>query len=274
MVVEKYLVLCFEMLRLKRIAFLFSLCFFVFIQDFRSVNAVLMPRPLGNENRIKIINYMPNSVIRFVGHYLYHSIVEFGTDEEIKTITMGTPNAWQMHPSRNRIFLKPIAEDATTNMTVITNKRMYFFEMHAEYADSISDRNIVFMMKFLYPDSVQNNVFTAPKSFSVPNLAQPDLYNFKYEISGRKSEIEPILIFDDGEFTYMKFRGTNTELPAVFVVDRDGNESLINYRIYGGYVIVERVAPKFTLRHGHDVICVFNSQYDEESGRNRIKRNG
>jgi type IV secretion system protein VirB9 len=229
---------------------------------------VVMPRPIGNEKRIKIINYTPNAVIRFVGHYMYHSIIEFGNDEAIETITMGIPTAWQLHPTGNRIFLKPIEDDAETNMTVITNKRMYFFEMYAEYANGIDDGNLVFMMKFLYPEGPQAILHTVGDSFSTPDLAQPSLYNFKYQMSGRHSEIEPILIFDDGEFTYFKFRRMNTELPAFFLVNSQGAESLINYRVYGGYVIVERVAKRFTLRHGEDVICVFNKDYDEHVGQN------
>ncbi|CAL7960839.1 type IV secretion system protein VirB9 [Alphaproteobacteria bacterium] len=233
-----------------------------FIDNFGPVAyAVSLPRPIGNESRIKVVNYMPNTVVRFVGHYTYHSIIEFGPDEEIKTISMGTPTAWQIFPEGNRIFLKPIGEDATTNMTVMTNKRMYFFEMHAEYADSISDQKISFITKFMYPENYVNSALgavTQLSAFSAPDLTRPEIYNFKYAVSGKAQAIEPILVFDDGEFTYLKFMGMNTELPAIFLVDSRGNEGLINYRIAGNYVVIERVANKFTLRHGHDVICVFN----------------
>ncbi len=246
-----------------------SITFNFILADCNKANAVLMPRPIGNESRIKIINYMPNVVIRFVGHYMYHSIIEFAPDEEIKTITMGTPTAWQLYPEGNRIFLKPINQDATTNMTVITSKRMYFFEMHAKQATSISDSNLVFMMKFMYPDSAGGTIVNPPQYYSMPDLSNPDSYNFNYKISGKSLEIEPLLIFDDGEFTYFKFRNINTELPAVFLVDGYGNESLINYRMSDGYMIVERVSNKFTLRHGKDVICVFNEDYDFNKGQNK-----
>ena len=111
-----------------------------------------MPRPLGGESRIKIINYMPNTVYKFVGHYEYQSIIEFARDEVIETISMGTPSPWQMFPTGNRIFLKPVEENATTNMTVITNKRMYFFEMHAQEATGIADKDLNFIVQFVYPE--------------------------------------------------------------------------------------------------------------------------
>ena len=117
-----------------------------------NANATTVARGMGNENRIKIINYKPNTVFRFTGHYTYQSIIEFSLDEEIDTISMGTPTPWQIIPAGNRIFLKPVEDDATTNMTVITNKRMYFFEMHAEEATDIDDDNLSFVVKFVYPD--------------------------------------------------------------------------------------------------------------------------
>jgi type IV secretion system protein VirB9 len=218
-------------------------------------------RPIGGEHRIKIVNYTPNTVFKFVGHYMFQSIIEFGLDEEIDTISMGTPTPWQIVPAGNRIFIKPVQDDATTNMTVITNKRMYFFEMHAEEADDIQDEDLAFILKFIYPEDT-----TAVQELGGnqgPDLTHPELYNFKYKISGEAKSIEPLQIFDDGEFTYFKFRDINAELPAIFRVDTDSTESLVNYRLADGYVVVERVAEKFTLRHGSSIICVFNEAWKE-----------
>ncbi len=236
------------------------LIFFVFFNMCICCNATVMPRSMGGEDRIKIINYVPNAVFRYIGHYYYQTIIEFSLDEEIQTITMGTPTPWQIVPAGNRIFLKPIEDDATTNMTVITNKRMYFFEMHAKNANSINDPDLAFIVKFVYPSETNYSAVKHVESNSGPDLTKPELYNFNYRISGSAVNIEPIQIFDDARFTYFKFREINTELPAIFLVNNDGSEALINYRVEKGYVIVERVTEKYTLRHGNDVICVFNEK--------------
>lgn len=220
------------------------------------------PRPIGGENRIKIVNYTPNTVYKFTGHYEFQSIIEFGADEEIQTISMGTPTPWQIVPAVNRIFLKPVEDEATTNMTVITNKRMYFFEMHAEEANGVQDDNLNFVVKFVYPEqyNLGTGTVTQVQAQNGPDLSKPEQYNFEYRISGKGNDIEPLQVFDDGEFTYFKFRDINAELPAIFLVDNQGNEGLVNYRQQGGYIIVERVASRFTLRHGADTICVFNEK--------------
>lgn len=240
-------------------------------------NSSSLPRSIGNESRIKIINYMPNTVFKFVGHYFYQSIIEFALDEEIETISMGSPSPWQIVPAGNRIFLKPVGDEATTNMTVITNRRMYFFEMHAEDAEDISDDKLSFIVKFVYPGENNYQAVTTYDVSTGPDLSKPEKLNFKYVISGEGSNIEPLQVFDDGEFTYFKFRDINAELPAVFLVDREGYESLVNYRISKKYVVVEQVAEKFTLRHGPDIICIYNEariSEMEKKGRNKPKRTG
>lgn len=238
---------------------------FLFLFQIESASAVSISRPIGNESRIKVVNYVPNSVIRFVGHYNYHSIIEFSLDEEIKTITMGEPTGWQLNPAGNRIFLKPISDDiniTTTNMTVITNKRTYFFEMHADHASGITDANLSFITKFVYPDG-QISIPESLGSYgdSGIDLSKPEKYNLKYRISGKSRNIEPLLVFDDGKFTYFKFRDINSDIPSIFIVDQDLNESLINYRIADGYLVVERVTAKFSLRRGREVVCVFNEKH-------------
>jgi type IV secretion system protein VirB9 len=132
------------------------------------------------------------------------------------------------------------------------------FELHARETDDIDDENMVFIMRFLYPDQDMQSVSQYLDNVPLPDLDEnADRYNFNYTIAGT-DEIAPIRIFDDGEFTYFQFRNKNAEVPAFYTVDRQGNESIINYRTRGDYIVVERVADKYTLRHGTDIVCVFN----------------
>ena len=89
------------------------------------------------------------------------------------------------------------------------------------------------------------------------------LYNFEYTISGPES-VSPIKIFDDGKFTYFEFKDKESELPAIFYVNRDSTEGLINYRVNGPYIVVESLRERFTLRHGDDVVCVYNENLIKE----------
>lgn len=229
--------------------------------------AVKEPRPMKLDPRVRTVMYQPDQVFKFTGHYRFQSSIEFEADEEIITISMGDSTGWMLNPSGNRLFLKPVEQDATTNVTLITNKRTYLLELHAAEAASIDDPNMVFIMRFVYPDvesnaTVKNYLDAVP----LPDLEKnPGKYNFGYTISGPE-RIAPLRIFDDGEFTYFEFKDKNADIPAFFLVDSQGNEAIVNFRTRGNFIVIERVAPRYTLRHGSDIVCVFN-----EKGVSRAK---
>ncbi len=214
-------------------------------------------RPIATDPRIKVQMYSPNEVFKFTGFLGFQSSIEFAPDEEIATISIGNSLSWMLNPSGNRLFIKPIEPDATTNMTLITTKRTYLFELHASSTEDITDKNLTFQLRFVYPGEETEMVNTGIEG-GLPDIEnEPEKYNFRYTIRG-SSVIEPIRIFDDGRFTYFEFRNKNAEVPAFFNVDAQGNESIINYRVRGDYIIVERVSSRMTLRHGGDVVCVYN----------------
>jgi type IV secretory pathway VirB9-like protein len=50
-------------------------------------------------------------------------------------------------------------------------------------------------------------------------------------------------VFDDGVFTYLRLPG-NREIPAVFHVAADGQETLTNTRMETDLLVVDRVCPR------------------------------
>lgn len=222
-----------------------------------SAHALQTPRAIATDSRIRTVRYSPNEVFQFIGHYGYQSAIEFEADEKVQTVSVGDSTAWMINPSGNRLFLKPIEQNALTNMTVLTDKHSYLFELHAEETKDIRDKNMVFSYRFIYPQS-DTSALDYSQTEPLPDLEKDaDKFNFNYSIRG-SSVIEPLRIFDDGEFTYFEFKDKNAELPAIFNVDTVGKEQLINFRKRGNYIVVERVSSRFTLRRGADIICVYN----------------
>ncbi|MFM9889372.1 MAG: P-type conjugative transfer protein VirB9 [Rickettsiales bacterium] len=220
--------------------------------------ALQTPRPIATDSRIRTVRYSPNEVYQFIGHYSYQSTIEFAEDEKIQTVSIGDSVAWLVNPSGNRLFLKPIEQNALTNMTVITDKRSYLFELHAEETKDIRDKDLIFSLRFIYPDDNAGIDFSQFEP--LPDVDKnPEKYNFNYSVRG-SNVIEPIRIFDDGEFTYFEMRDKNAEVPAFFNVDGGGNEQLINFRKRGNYIVVERVSSRFTLRRGAEILCVYNER--------------
>jgi type IV secretion system protein VirB9 len=214
-------------------------------------------RPLPTDQRLRVLVYNPNDVFKYTGFYGYESSIVFAPDETISSLTMGDSVAWQMIPNANRLFIKPIENDATTNMTVITNKRVYHFELHASFAENINDPNMVFSVKFLYPEDENG----AELASSDNSLDEPDAddssRNYDYTISGDEA-IAPIKIFDDGVHTYIEYDKHTQELPAFYVVYPDNTEGIVNFSVKGKYIVIHRIASKFTIRRGTEVGCIFN----------------
>ena len=230
--------------------------------------AIREPRATSVDSRIRVLVYSPDDVFKYVGYYGYQASIELGKGEEVVSISMGDTTSWQIVPSGNRIFIKPMEQDATTNMTLITNKRTYFFELYAEEAADIRDPDMVFNVRFLYPDSDEEE--GGLRKFTVdtqgPDLDHPEKYNFNYTISGHE-DIAPIKIFDDGEFTYLQFRDKNAEIPAIFAVDEALRESMVNYRLstaMSNTIVVEQVFKKLSVRLDKKIACIFNEAYDKQ----------
>ena len=227
----------------------------------KTTQAVQLPRVIGAEKRFRAYIYNPNDVYRYVGHYLSQSYIEFEQGETVQTISMGDTMSWQTVVLDNKLFLKPILDYANTNMTVMTNKRTYHFELDAVEAASVQEDDVLFYVKFMYPESDDKNIaifHSSKKRSDKPDLRNLDMYNFNYEFSGSEN-IAPVKIFDDGDFTYLEFGKNNYEMPAIYAVDSTGYESLVNYRIVDNYLVIEQISSQFTLRSGADIVCIYNN---------------
>lgn len=106
---------------------------------------------ITTDSRIKTYIYNPNEVYLLVVHYGFQSQIELAKGEEVKTISLGDSYAWKITPLENRIFIKPMEKNIRTNMTVLTNKRSYQFDIVARELDGEDDQELVYVVRFYYP---------------------------------------------------------------------------------------------------------------------------
>lgn len=114
-------------------------------------NSSAVEEPLTTDSRIKTYIYSPNEVFLLTLHYGFQSHIEFGNNEAIETITLGDSFAWKITPLGNRLFIKPMERNIRTNMTIITNKRTYQFDLVAKELESGDERDLVYVIRFQYP---------------------------------------------------------------------------------------------------------------------------
>lgn len=106
---------------------------------------------LTTDSRIKTYIYSPNEVFLLVLHYGFQSHIEFAKNETIDTITLGDSFAWKLTPIGNKLFIKPMEKNIRTNMTIITNKRTYQFDIVAKELIDEEDKDLVYVVRFQYP---------------------------------------------------------------------------------------------------------------------------
>lgn len=215
-------------------------------------SAMQSPRPGPLDPRIRTVFYEPDEVVRLRGVPGYQMTIEFGEGERIENVAIGDSLAWQVTPNKKAtlLFLKPLSPRALTNMTVITDRRRYAFQLSARASTRASE--MAYVVRFLYPPDPAPPPAPAPP----PPPGPPEMKNRAYSYTGSRASL-PALVFDDGRFTYFKWP-ENTSTPALFLVAPDGSESLANYGVRDGYQIVEQVAPRFVLRNGKEVTFVIN----------------
>lgn len=227
-----------------------------------SAIAGIDPKPMSADSRVKTVVYNENDVYQVQGHYGYSTVIELSKNENIETISLGDTQSWQvMKPGKpNIVFIKPLEEEASTNMTIITDRRIYTFELTADQAYSPRSSELTFRLRFHYAEEIERELAfigsTSRSSFNSLENNNPVSLNFDYSFSGSRN-LRPLRAFDDGSFTYFQFE-TFKSTPAVFAVDEQGNERLVNFNIQGKYLVVAGVGSQFTLRDGKIETCIFN----------------
>jgi type IV secretion system protein VirB9 len=202
------------------------------------------------DQRLRFVEYSTEQIVPLRGHLGYQMMIEFNADERIENVSIGDSLAWQVTPNRAAtvLFLKPLQRHAATNMNVVTNRRLYSFDLSAAEARSAADPSIIYRVSFHYPPS--DEAVTAEA-----NPTPPPVFNFHYTYPSAE-RLAPRRVFDDGTSTYFEF-SPDVDMPAIFILDGE-EEEVANAQARGEFLVVDRLAPAFVLRYGRRQTIVRN----------------
>lgn len=151
------------------------------------------------------------------------------------------------------ILVKPTRSDLTTNLVVNTNVRTYHVELRS------TERTYMVSVSWQYPQdqlvALRNQNAAAQASAPVANGIDVERINFRYAIDGDRPPWRPLRAFDDGQQVFIEFPPgiAQGEMPPLFVVSANGKSSeLVNYRVRGRHMIVDRLFAAAELRLGAD----------------------
>lgn len=200
--------------------------------------AETLPHPGPGDPRIQYVDFDPNQVVVLNATPGFAITVELSPEERIENIALGNGNAWQVQVNRrsDKIFVKPLQIGISTNLTVITDARRYSFSLRSGEANN---QLTPFSVRFTYPAPAITGNQTALEKVA------------SYKLSGKRA-LRPTDMFDDGQFTTIIW-SPETTMPAVYKVDDQRRETLVNGAVRNGAYVVEGVASDFVFRLGKDM---------------------
>ena len=111
----------------------------------------------SKDKRIKQVQYFPNEIYLMILQFGFQSNIEFAKGERVQTISLGDTYSWKITPLDNLLFIRPLEKNVRTNMTVITNKNKYQFDLVSKDFDDYDENQVTYSMKFNYPKKSKHN---------------------------------------------------------------------------------------------------------------------
>lgn len=229
---------------------------------------------LADDPRLKTLVFDEAEVVRIDGKVLVQTTIKFAPDEVIENVAIGDSTAWQVQPNKAQtiLFVKPLEPTARTNMTVVTDKRTYLFDLVASPKNAA-----LYVLQFRYPElekaaeearlaAAAEAEAEALRAKADPTelaaakdpyaVVDPASLNFEWASAGTP-ELLPAKAFDDGAAVFLTWPA-GTAIPAVLVMNEDGEEGPVNFTVRGETVVVDGVPPQIILRSGNDTATLTN----------------
>jgi type IV secretion system protein VirB9 len=221
---------------------------------------------LAEDPRLVSRLYDESEIVLVEGRANVQTTIRFGEDELIENVAIGDSQAWQITPNKraNLLFVKPLADRAATNMTVITNRHTYLFDLVANPKNATP----LYVLSFTYPEVVEpagerlaplgapNEVELAAAS-EAEVIVDPAELNFAWDKKGDR-KLMPARVYDDGTATFLAWPA-GAPVPAILMKDEAGTEGPVNFAVRGDVIVVDGVPRELVLRSGKDMATLHNN---------------
>ena len=215
--------------------------------------------------RLQTQTYDAASVFTIRGRVRVQTTIKFREDERIENVAIGDSKAWQVQPNKAQsiLFVKPLEPSAATNMTVVTSKRTYLFDLVASPRN-----NPLYVLQFAYPEAEkaerearlaaeaererreQANALEMAAASDPYAVIDPARLNFAWASEG-DSDLLPTRAYDNGEAVFLTWPA-GTPIPAILVMNESGDVGAVNFTVRGDTVVLDDVPERIILRSGDD----------------------
>ncbi|MEZ5897229.1 MAG: P-type conjugative transfer protein TrbG [Parvularculaceae bacterium] len=179
--------------------------------------------------------------------------------------TSGGANGEQVH-----ILVKPIAPGLSTNLVIATDRRAYHLEMRSFRETYMAAISWTYPQDQLVRRRHEVERVNDAAETVIAAAVDPDDLKFRYEIEGDRPHWRPVRAFDNGKQVFIQFPENiaQGEAPPLFVLSRQGEPELVNYRMRGNYYVVDRLFAAAELRLGEreqDIVRIVRTDLKRRS---------
>ncbi|MDR7127243.1 TrbG/VirB9 family P-type conjugative transfer protein [Pseudotabrizicola sp. 4114] len=206
------------------------------------------PRPGSHDARVTYATWQEGQVYRINTRLRNVTLVELGTGEQIQSIAIGDLESFKIDKLEraNLFIIKPVVAGATTNLTVETQRNIYFLQV-AEGERGTPNYSV----KFTVPGSTRAAVTGAGTDI-------PASLPMSYRIMKKGKTLPtfaPVSISDDGRKTTFVIP-PDAPMPTIFRADAKGQEYSANSSVRGTTITVSTRSERWVLRYGEEYVCV------------------
>ncbi|MEM6474967.1 MAG: TrbG/VirB9 family P-type conjugative transfer protein [Pseudomonadota bacterium] len=241
---------------------------------------------LAQDPRLVTLEFDESAVVTIRGKVKVQTTIKFAPDEQIENVAIGDSGAWQVQPNKAQtiLFVKPLAQNAKTNMTVVTSQRTYLFDLVS------SNKNApLYVLQFRYPElekrleeerlaaeaqaetqRLEANAIEIAAATDPFAVSDPATFNFDWVTDG-DAELLPARAYDNGQAVFLTWP-EGTSIPAILMTGPDGKEGPVNYTVRGETVVLDVVPEQIILRSGEDTATLTNTNPPSANANNTRAR--
>jgi len=225
--------------------------------------ARVSPRPAGWQGATQLFVYAPGGLYQVyaaVGQVTDIVLQEGEALSDTGAVAAGDTVRWVIGEAasgngtgrRTHILVKPTDPGLRTNLVINTDKRTYHVELRSTSATYMASVGWSYPQDELIAVRARIDAATAVANTQVQTGIDPAKLDFAYRLSGANPSWKPVKVFDDGAKTYLLFPETiaQSELPPLFLIGEKNKAELVNYRVSGRYIVVDRLFSVAELRLG------------------------
>lgn len=225
--------------------------------------ARVQPRAAGWQGATQTFVYAPGGLYQVtaaVGRVTAIVLQEGESLSELGAVAAGDTVRWVIGEAasgtgatrRTQVLVKPTDPGLVTNLVINTDRRSYTIELRSTASTYMASVAWSYPQDELIALKARTDQAARVAATQVAGGLDPARLEFGYRIKGDNPAWRPVQVFDDGAKTYVLFPADvrTSELPPLFLIGERKRAELINYRVSGRYMVVDRLFTIAELRLG------------------------